>query len=45
MVRMMQQKHSVSISQFTNILNFWSKDVHAQAVHLRRQQESYEYFL
>jgi hypothetical protein len=35
-VRMTQEKHSVSISQFANILNSRSKDVHGQSVRLRR---------
>jgi hypothetical protein len=33
-VRMTQEKHFVSISQFTNMLNFSSKDEHDQPVHL-----------
>jgi hypothetical protein len=35
-VRMTQEKHFVSISQLSNILNFRSKDVHVQPVHLRK---------
>jgi hypothetical protein len=34
-VRMTQEKHFVSTIQFTNILNFRSKDVHGQTAHLR----------
>jgi hypothetical protein len=35
-VGMTQEKHFVSISQFTNIQNFRSKDVHGQPVHLHK---------
>jgi hypothetical protein len=36
-VRMTKEKHSVSISQFTNILNSRSKTVHGQPVQLREE--------
>jgi hypothetical protein len=43
-VRMMQEKHSVSISQFTDILNFRSKDVHGQPVHLQKSTRIIQIF-
>jgi hypothetical protein len=35
-VRMTQEKHFVSISQFTDTLNFRNKDVRCQPVHLHK---------
>jgi hypothetical protein len=35
-VRMMQEKHFVSIRQFTTTLNFRTKDVHREPVHLHK---------